>query len=85
MTGLTSTGTYIQGLFLQYIHKTVIAILCLRHLYKGIYTVVYLLWSLQLSLRVSLQEYILRRIYETISTTVYLLLSLYISLQNKCI
>ena len=83
MTGLTSTGTYIQGLFLQYLHKTVITIVCLCHLYEGIYTVAYLLWSLQLSLQVSLQEYILRRIYKVISATVYLLLSLHVSLQSK--
>ena len=83
VNGLTSTGTFLQGLFLQYLHKTIITILCLRHLYEGIYTVVYLLWSLQLSLKMSLQEYILRRIYKTISTTVYLLSSLHVSLQSK--
>ena len=36
VTGLTSTGTFLQGLFLQYLHETVITILCLHHLYKGI-------------------------------------------------
>ena len=55
VTRLTITGTSLQGLFLQYLYKTLVTILCLRNLYKGIYTVIYLLSSLQLSLQVSLQ------------------------------
>ena len=55
-TGTTSTGTFLQGLFQQYLHEVVITILCLqpflpmsvhedtlRHLYKDIYTVMHLL------------------------------------------
>ena len=62
-TGTTSTSTFLQGLFLQYLHKTVITILSLqpslpmsvhdnilRHLYKDIYTVVHLLSCLLASL-----------------------------------
>ena len=62
MTGLTSTGTFLQGLFLHYLYKTVITILCLRDLYKGISTVIYLLSSLQWSVQVSLQENMICRI-----------------------
>ena len=51
----------------------------------GISTVIYLLLSLQLSLRVSLQENILRRIYEGISATIHLLSSLLTSLRCKVI
>ena len=83
MTGLTSTSTFLQCLFLQYLHKTIITILCLRHLYKGISTVVYLLSSLQFFLQISLQENILRCTYKGISTTVHLLLSLLTSLRCK--
>ena len=83
MTGLTNTSTYMQGLFLQYLHKTVITILCLGYLYTGISMVVYLMWSLQLSLRMSLQGSILRSIHEIISTTVHLLLFLIASLRSK--
>ena len=46
VTGLTSTGTSLQGLFLQYLYETVITILCLRDLYKGIFTVMYPVLSL---------------------------------------
>ena len=28
-TGITSTSTFLQGLFLQYLHKAVITIMCL--------------------------------------------------------
>ena len=49
-TGLSSTNTSLQVLFLQYLYKPVITILFLRDLYKDISTVVYLLLSLQLSL-----------------------------------
>ena len=83
MTGFTSTGTSLQGLFLQYLYKTLITILCLCDLYKRISTIVYLLLSLQLSLKVSLQENILCFIYKGISTTVYLLSSLLKSLRCK--
>ena len=83
VTGLTSIGTFIQGLFLQYLYETVIIILCLRDLYKGISTIVYLILSLQLSLQVSLQKNILCCIYYGISTTVRLLLSLLTSLRCK--
>ena len=54
--GTTNTSTFIQCLFVQYLHKVVITILCLqpfvlmslhedtlRHLYKDIYTVIHLL------------------------------------------
>ena len=63
-TGTTSTSTFLQGLFLQYLHKVVITILCLQpsltvsvhkdilhHLYEGISTVIHLLSSLLASLR----------------------------------
>ena len=63
-TGTTSTSTFLQGLFLQYLHKAVVTILylqpslpmsihedILRHLYKGIYMVVHLLLFLLASLR----------------------------------
>ena len=49
-TQLTSTSTRLQGLFLQYLHKAVISILCLRHLYKGISTTIHLMLSLLTSL-----------------------------------
>ena len=55
-TGLTSTSTFVQGLFPQYLHKAIITILCLHHLCKGISMFVYLLSSLQMSLRVSLHK-----------------------------
>ena len=58
--GTTSTSTFLQCLFIQYLHKVVITILCLqpflpmsvhedtlRHLYKDIYTVISLLASLR--------------------------------------
>ena len=63
-TGITGTSTYLQGLFLQHLHKFINTIVCLqpslpvslhaniiRHLYKGISTVVSLLSSLLASLR----------------------------------
>ena len=63
-TGTTSASTFIQGLFLQHLHKAVFTILCLqtslpvsvhvdilRHLYKGISTIVHLLSPLLVSLR----------------------------------
>ena len=62
--GTTSTSTFLQCLFIQYLHKVVITILCLQpfllisvhedtlhHLYKDIYTVIHLLSSLLTSLR----------------------------------
>ena len=42
VTGLLSTGTSLQGLFLQYLYKTVITILCLCDLYKDISMVLYI-------------------------------------------
>ena len=69
VTGLTSTGTSLQALFLQYLYKTVVTILCLRDLYKGISTTIHLLLSLitslrckvlQLSLHASLQNKLLQ-------------------------
>ena len=80
-TGLTSTSTLLQGLFLQYLHEAVISILHLHRLYKKISTVVYLLSLLQVSLRVSLREDILHHLYKGISTIVQLLLSLRVSLE----
>ena len=44
-------STSLQGLFLQYLHKAVITILCLHHLYKSIFTTVLLILSLLTSLR----------------------------------
>ena len=82
-TGLTNTSTFLQGLFLQYLHKVVITILCLCCLYKDISTVVYLLSLLQVSLQVSLREDILHHLYKGISTIVHLLLSLLTSLKNE--
>ena len=61
-TGLTSTSTLLQGLFLQYLHETIITILCLRRLYEDISTIIYLLSSLQVCLPVSLREDILRHL-----------------------
>ena len=62
--GITNTSTPIQGLFLQYLHKVVITILCIQpslpvsllkniiqNLYKGFSNVIYLLLSLLISLR----------------------------------
>ena len=61
---ITSTSIFLQGLFLHYPHESIITIVCLqpsllvplyvdilRHLYKGISTVVSLLLSLLSSLR----------------------------------
>ena len=74
VAGLTSTGTFMQGLFLQYLHKTVVTILCLSDLYIGISTIVglYLLLSLQLSIQVSLQK-----IFYVVSTMISLSLHTY--------
>ena len=44
-----------QGLSLQYLHKTVITILCLLNLYKNISTDEYILSLLQVSLQMSLR------------------------------
>ena len=55
---LTNTSTFVQGLFIQYLHKAVISIMCLHHLYKDISTAVYLLSSLKISLQVSLHKVI---------------------------
>ena len=52
-TGLTSASTFLQGLFIQYLHKAIMTNLYLHHLYKGISMVIYLLLSLQMSLQVS--------------------------------
>ena len=71
---------FIQGLFLQYLNKTVVTILYLHYLYKDISTDVHLLLSLQMSLQVSLHGDILRNLYGSISTIVHLLLSLFTSL-----
>ena len=62
--GITNTSTFLQGLFLQYLHKAVITIVCLqpsllvslyenilRNLYQSISTVVRLLSSLFISPR----------------------------------
>ena len=62
--GITNTSTFLQGLFLQYLHEAVITIVylqsslpvslhedILRHLYEGISTVVCLLLSLLTFLR----------------------------------
>ena len=62
--GATSTSTFRQCLFIQYLHKVVITILCLqpflqmyvhedalRHLYEDPYTVIHLQSSLLTSLR----------------------------------
>ena len=84
-TGLTSTSTFLQGLFLQYLHKAVITILCRCRLYEGISTVVYLLLSLQISLQVSIHEDILHYLYESISKIVHLLLFLLTSLRCEVI
>ena len=82
-TGLTSTSIFLQGLFLQYLHEAIIAILCLRRLYKDISTVEYLLLSLQVSLRVSLRQNMPHHSYKGISAIVHLLLSLLTSLQSE--
>ena len=67
--GITNTSTFLQSLFLQYVHKAVITIVCLqsylpvslhdnilRHLYEGISTVVSSLLSLLTSLRSELLQ-----------------------------
>ena len=70
----------IQGLSLQYLHKTVITILCLPCLYENTSTVVRLLSSLWVSLWMSLHDDILHHLHKGISTIMVLLLSLYTSL-----
>ena len=55
-TGLTSTSTPIQDLFLQCLHITITAILCLCRLCRNKSTIIYLLSSLQVYLSVSLQS-----------------------------
>ena len=80
--GLTSASKF-STRFLQYLHKAVVTILCVRHLYKGISKIVYLLLSLQMSLRVSLHEDILCHLYRGIFMTIHLLLSLLTSLRCK--
>ena len=82
-TGLTNTSTLIQGLFLQYLHETIITILCLRRLYKIISTILYLLSSLQVCPPVSLLEDIIHHLYKSISMIGHLLLSLLTSLQSE--
>ena len=62
--GTTITSTFLQCLFVQYLHEVVITILCLqpfipmsvhedtlRHLYEATYTIIHLLSSLLTSLR----------------------------------
>ena len=71
-TGLTSVRTCLQGLFLQYLHKIIVTTLCLRHLYKGITTAVYILLLLQMCIQVSVREDILHHLYKGIYTTIYL-------------
>ena len=72
-------------MLLQYLHKAIITISCLRHLYKGISTIIYLLSLLQISLQVSLHEDILYHLYKDISTTIHLILSLLTSLRCEVI
>ena len=73
----------LQGLSLQYLHKTVITILYLHCLYNNISTVVHILPLLRVSLQMSIREDILHHLYEDISTIVNLLLSLLTSLRNE--
>ena len=89
--GTTNTSTFLQGLFLMYLHKAIITILCLQlsltvyvdkdipyYLYKGISTVVHLLSSLPASLRNGiLQSSLLMSLQSK-----FLRLSLLISLRN---
>ena len=82
-TGLTSTSTPIQGLFLQCLHTTVIAILYPRRLYGNTSTIIYLLSSLRVFLPVSLRDDILHHLYKGISATVHLLFFLLTSLQSE--
>ena len=82
-TGLTSTSTCLQGLVLQYLHKAVITIFRLCHLYKIIIWVIYILLLLQISLRVFLHEDILHHLYKGIYTTVHLVLSLLTPLRSE--
>ena len=84
-TGLTSTSTPLQGLFLQYLHKAVITILCLCRLYKGISIIVYLSSSLRVSLQMSLHEDIIHHLYKGVSMIEHLLVSLLTSLQSEFI
>ena len=90
-TGTTSTRTFLQSLFLQYLHKAVITILyiqpslpvsvhedILRHFYEGIYTVTHLLLSLLISLRSKiLQSSLLTSLQNKLLQS-----SLLVSLQN---
>ena len=90
--GTTSTSTFLQCLFTQYLHEAVITILCLQisltvsvhddilhHLYEGISTVVHLLSSLLAPLR----SEILRSSLLTSLRNKFLRLSPLASLQSK--
>ena len=74
--GLTSTSIFVQGLFLQYLHKAVVTILCLCHLYK-IYLRLYTYYCLYMSLHGD----ILSHLYKGISTHIHLLSSILTSLR----
>ena len=65
--GITNTSTFLQGLFLPYLHEAVITIVSL----------------LQLSLPVSLYDNVLCYLYKVISTVVSLISSLLQPLRSK--
>ena len=87
-TGITSTSTSLQDLFLQYLHKTIMTILCLqtfllvslhedilRYLYNGISTNVHLLLPILTSLR--------NEVLQPSLQNKFLQLSLLVSLRNR--
>ena len=84
-TQLTSTSTPLKDLSLQYLHKAVITILCLCRLYEGISTVVYQLYTLQVSLQMSLHEYIIHHLYKGVFMIEHLMMSLLPFLQSEFI
>ena len=92
--GTTNTRTFLQCLFVQYLHEVVITIVCLQpflpmsvhedtlcHLYEDIYTVIHLLLSLLASLRSEIPGPSLL----TSLQSKFLQLSLIVSLRNGTI
>ena len=73
----------LQGLFLQYLYKAVITILCLRCLYENTSNIVHLLPSIRVSIRMSIREDILHHLYKRISMVIILLVSLCTSLLDE--
>lgn len=92
LTGISSTSTFLQGLFLQYLHEVKNIIVTpqlpllvslhddvLHHLYEGIYMVVSLLTSLLASLR---SEFLQSSLLASLKSE-FLRLSLFTSLRSE--